>query len=184
MTKNHFIRISLIIIILSLAWILLTPVFFPTHNTQAQTTAPQKGFIAPDFTLSTPDGESVTLSDYQGDPVLVFFWASWCSVCKKIMPDIQKVYEDYAIKGFEVLAINTTNQDSLSIALELFESKDYDFQLLLDYDGSVSDAYRVYALPTAFLIRADGFIQDVSIGSGMSEGYLRALLNLQYQDAR
>ena len=126
----------------------------------------------------------MALSDFQEKTVLVFFWASWCSVCKKIMPDIQTVYEEYKTKGFEVLAINTTNQDSLKSALETFKSNAYDFQLLIDNDGSVSESYQVYALPTAFLIGADGHIQDVSIGSGLTEGYLRALLSKQYQDVR
>jgi len=184
LTKKHFIHISSLIIILSLTWIILTPLIFPSSTTRAETTAPQQGFIAPDFTLSTPEGESITLSDFHGRPVLIFFWASWCSVCKKIMPDIQTVYEEYKTKGFEVLAVNTTNQDSLPNALETFNTKGYDFQLLLDNAGSVSETYRVYALPTAFLIGADGYIQDVSVGSGLSEGYLRALLSKGYQDAK
>ena len=184
MKKRSFIGLSATIVILSLVWILLTPVLFPTNASNLDTTAPHPGFMAPDFTLSTPKEEIRSLSDYQGQPVLVFLWASWCSVCKKTMPGLQSVYEDYTSKGFEILAVNTTFQDTQTTAISIFQTEGYTYQLLLDQEGWVSQAYSLYALPTAILVSSDGRVLDVVIGSGISEGYLRSHLDKIFENSK
>jgi peroxiredoxin len=155
----------------------LTPLFFPPAEAESGISAPHPGFQAPDFSLLTPDDETLSLSDYRGQPVLVFLWASWCSVCKATMPGLQAVYSDYQALGFEILAVNTTFQDTLSAALNYFQSQGYTYPILLDRDGAVSDAYELHALPTAILVRPDGVVESVVIGSSLSEGSLRAAIN-------
>ena len=182
MRNKHFIGFGLGILTLSLTWILLTPVFFPPAQAEDSVTAPHPGFQAPDFTLSTPEGTAVTLSDYQGQPVLVFLWASWCSVCKATMPGLQEVYSAYHPRGFEILAVNTTNQDSLQVAMDYFQTQRYTYPFLIDGDGAVSQAYQLHALPTAVLVGPDGIVAKVIIGSGLSKGYLQAQLNNLFSD--
>jgi len=118
-----------------------------------------------------------SLTDFRGQPVLIFLWASWCSVCKRTMPGLQSVYEDFNSKGFEILAVNTTFQDTLSTAVNSFQEGEYTFPLILDIEGYMSQTYRLYALPTAILVGSDGRVLDVVIGSGISEGYLRSRLD-------
>lgn len=177
MKKKTFIFSALAITILSLVWIILTPIFFPVTQADANTTAAHPGFLAPGFTLQTPQNETLSLSDYEGQPVLVFLWASWCSVCKATMPGLQAVHEAYAPRGFEILAVNTTYQDTLSTAVNYFQSQGYTYPMLLDRDGAISRQYRVHALPTSVLVGPDSTVLDVIIGSGMSEGFLRARLD-------
>jgi thiol-disulfide isomerase/thioredoxin len=174
--KKRFLSAAFLLILLSLVWITLTPVFFPNTQADAAQTAVHRGFYAPDFTLETPQGVTHTLADYQGKPVLVFFWASWCSVCKSAMPGLEAVYQDYSPQGFRILAVNTTNQDTLSTAEAYFQSQRYAFTMLLDQDGAVADLYRMRAVPTSVLIDPEGRVTDVIIGSGISEGFLRARL--------
>lgn len=177
MKKKPFIGLALSLMIISLAWILMTPVFFPPTQAESEITAPHPGFLAPDFTLNTPEGEPYSLSDFRGQPVLVFLWASWCSVCKATMPGLQEVYTAFQPLGFEILAINTTFQDTLPTAINYFQDQGYSFAFLLDSDGKVSREYQVRALPTAVMIGPDGNVLDVVIGSGLSTGSLRAQLN-------
>lgn len=177
MKRKKFIGIALSLLILSLAWVLLTPLFFPPTQAINDVTAPHPGFKAPDFTLSTPEGETISLNNYQGQPVLVFLWASWCSVCKATMPGLQEVYSTYHPLGFEILAVNTTNQDTLTTAVNYFQAQSYTYPFLLDREGLVSRAYELRALPTSVLVGPDGVVVDVVIGSGMSAGYLRAQLD-------
>lgn len=177
MKKKQFIGVGLAIMMISLTWLLLTPVFFPPAAAESEVTAPHPGFQAPDFTLKTLEGESLTLSHYRGQPVLVFLWASWCSVCKATMPDLQEVYTTYHPLGFEILAVNTTFQDTLPAARSYFQIQGYTYPFVLDQDGSVSRAYKLHALPTAVLVHPDGSVDDVVIGSGLSAGYLRARLD-------
>jgi len=175
LNKRTLIGIMIVVILLSLIWIILTPVLFPPAQASVLS-APHAGFNAPDFSLSTPANESISLSDLEGQPVLVLFWASWCSVCKAIMPGLQEVYADFAEKGFEILAVNATNLDSLPAAIEYFQSQGYTYPMLIDEAGIASRSYQVRALPTAILVNPDGSIRDLVIGSGLSEGYLRSEL--------
>lgn len=177
MSKKHFIGIATAFLLLSVLWILLTPILFTSAQADSVITAPHPGFVAPGFTLPTLQGENRSLSDYQGQPVLVLLWASWCSVCKATMPGLQTVYETFAPEGFEILAVNTTFQDTRSTAINYFQSQGYTYTMLLDQDGSVAREYQLHALPTSVLVSPDGTVLDVIIGSGLSEGYLRARLD-------
>ena len=177
MNKKHFIRIVATITILSLAWIILTPKLFPEAQADMVETAPHPGFFAPPFTLNTPQGVTHFIADYEGNPVLVFFWASWCSVCKSAMPGLEAVYQDFSPHGFTILAINTTSQDTRSTAEAYFQSQGYSYTMLLDLDGRVSNVYQMRAVPTSVLIGPDGKVTDVIIGSGITPGVLRARLN-------
>lgn len=176
MKKNQFIIIAILITVTSLVWILVTPALFPGISADASRVAPHPGFFAPGFSLETPQGDIVTLADFEGQPVLVFFWASWCSVCRAAMPGLETVYQDFSSQGFTILAVNTTNQDTLSSALGYFESQGYSYPLLLDRDGTTANQYRMRAVPTSVLIGPDGLITDVIYGSGISAGFLRARL--------
>ena len=177
MRKKQFIGIAISLLLLSLSWMILTPVLFTNAQAEAEITAPHPGFTAPGFTLSTLEGETRSLADYRGQPVLVFLWASWCSVCKATMPGLQTVYEAYSPEGFEILAINTTFQDTQPSAINYFQSQGYTYPMLFDQDGSVAREYQLHALPTAVLVAPNGSVLDVIIGSGLSEGFLRARLD-------
>ena len=176
MNKKQFLGLVLTLTVLSLAWVLLTPLWFTQAQVDTSQTAPHRGFFAPPFTLKTPQDEVHSLDEYRGNPVLVFFWASWCSVCKSVMPNLETVYQEYAPQGFEILAVNTTNQDVLSMAETYFEAQGYTFTMLFDQAGETANQYQMRAVPTSVLIDPEGKVVDVIIGSGISEGYLRAQL--------
>ena len=177
MNKKTFIGISLVIITLSLTWTVLTPILFPGVQIVDQPSAAHPGFMAPDFSLETPEGDLLTLSDYQGRPVLVFLWASWCSVCKATLPGLQTVYEDFSEQGFEILAVNMTTQDTLSSAISYFQDQGYTFPMLIDSNGTVAKDYQMHALPTSILVGPDGVVLEVTIGAGMNGSVLRSRLN-------
>jgi peroxiredoxin len=124
--------------------------------------APRVGTSAPDFTLLNLDGESVSLSDFRGRPVLINFWASWCGPCKVEMPAIQAVYEQHQEEGFVVLAVAV--DDSTENARRFIDEHGLTFQALMD-DGSVASAYRVFGLPASFFVGADGKIAAVHTGA-------------------
>ena len=182
MNKKRFIGVSISLVILGLIWTILTPMLFAAAQADIGRTAPHPGFIAPDFSLQTPQGETLSLADNRGQPSLVFLWASWCTVCKAAMPGLQSTYEDFAPLGFELFAINTTFQDSLPTAMDYYQAQGYTYPMLLDRDGAVSQDYQMRAIPTSVLVGRDGEVLDVIIGAGVSEGYLRARLNDLYPE--
>lgn len=156
-------------------------------STAGQIPAPRQGFMAPDFSLSNADGETVRLSDLRGKAVLVNVWASWCGPCRSEMPAMQRLYQDYQGRGFELLAVNSTVQDSPTNALAFARELGLEFPILFDTQGEVTDLYQVRALPSSFFIDPQGMIQEVVVGGPMSEALLRIrvdqLLEKQNQEA-
>jgi cytochrome c biogenesis protein CcmG/thiol:disulfide interchange protein DsbE len=142
-------------------------------STSGRAPAPQQGFLAPDFELKTPAGESITLSDLQGQAVLVNLWATWCPPCRAEMQSIEKLYREYKDRGFTVLAIDITYQDEPSAVMPFVNEQGLTFPILLDETGGTATAYQLRSLPSSFFIRRDGMINDVVIGGPMSEALLR-----------
>lgn len=135
--------------------------------------APRAGFLAPDFSLNTPTGETLRLSGLRGQAVLVNLWATWCPPCRAEMPTIQKMYDEYRNQGFTVLAVNMTYQDD-PFAVELFMQKyGLTFPLLLEETGEVAKDYELRSLPSSYFIDRQGAIREVVIGGPMSEASLR-----------
>ena len=66
---------------------------------------PRVGKLAPDFILPSLDGGEIALSDYRGKPVLLNFWATWCSPCRIELPHLVSAYRGYADKELVVLAV-------------------------------------------------------------------------------
>jgi peroxiredoxin len=166
----------LLILILGAVWI-FTSQTTPDNTTEGEIPAPQKGFLAPDFSLPDAAGNPITLADLRGQPVLVNVWASWCTPCRAEMPAMQRVYETYQAQGFTILAVNATLQDQIPSALSFAQEMGLTFPILFDEQGVISTLYQVQALPTSFFIDADGFIQEVVVGGPMSE----ALLEIRVQ---
>lgn len=123
---------------------------------------PREGHVAPDFTLADPDGQRASLSDWDGRPVLVNFWATWCGPCEVEMPAIQAAYETHQDNGLVVLAVAV--DDSVKNVRRFFEKHHLTFQPLMD-DGTVSRVYQVFGLPTSFFVAADGKITAVHAGA-------------------
>jgi len=161
-----------IILILGLAWILIS-----TDKSGASTAgkipAPQQGFLAPDFELTTTTGEAVKLSNLRGQAVLVNLWATWCPPCRAEMQSIEKVYNEYKDQGFVVLAVNMTYQDTPSDIEPFIKEQALTFPILLDKTGEMANAYQLHSLPSSYFIGRDGIIHEVVIGGPMAEALLR-----------
>jgi peroxiredoxin len=160
------------ILVAGLAWLLISADRTGT-STAGQIPAPQVGFLAPDFTLSTPEGETITLSELRGKAVLVNLWATWCPPCRAEMPAIQKLYQEYRDQGFVVLAVNATYQDDASKIPAFTREYGLTFPILLDLTGNVSHQYQLRSLPSSYFIDRQGIIQEVVIGGPMAETLLR-----------
>jgi peroxiredoxin len=122
---------------------------------------PLPGVPAPDFALETHDGERVTLSQFQGRPVFLNFWATWCTFCVEEMPDMQRVQDEF---GDDLVVIGVNAGDSVEDGEDFARSVDIDYLRLYDHDLDVTDGYRVMAMPTSYFIEPDGTISEVNFG--------------------
>ena len=131
---------------------------------------PVPGAPAPDFTLNTLDGSELSLAQFRGQPVLINFWASWCPPCRLEMPELVRAYEAHQSKGFIILAIDLTFQDSIPDAQAFVDEFNMTFPVLLDETGEVTmELYRLRGLPTSVFVGRDGRIKRVNIGAMTAE---------------
>jgi peroxiredoxin len=124
------------------------------------------GRAAPDFLLPTPDGGEVRFSDLRGKPVLVNFWASWCTPCRQEMPEIVRAYNDRRGEGLVVVAINLQENDAQ--VREFAADYGMDFPVVIDRSGQVGDSWRiggpVEGIPASYFIDADGVVRERAFG--------------------
>lgn len=132
----------------------------PGENTDAEneTEAEPEKVFAPDFTVYDADGNPLTLSSLRGKPVIVNFWASWCSPCKAEMPDFEKAYKTYG-DDIQFLIINMTDGDRETVesAKAYIDSVGYTFPVYYDTQLEAAYAYGVYSIPATYFINADGY---------------------------
>jgi cytochrome c biogenesis protein CcmG, thiol:disulfide interchange protein DsbE len=116
---------------------------------------PQVGDVAPDFTLKTFDGKSVSLSDYRGEPVVLNFWASYCHPCREEFPLFR---EQLAEHPGEFVVLGVDAKDIESDAEKFAEDQKATWPIVFDASNDVAKAYGVAAVPQTFFIRPDGTV--------------------------
>jgi cytochrome c biogenesis protein CcmG, thiol:disulfide interchange protein DsbE len=163
---------STVALLLGAAWIWISA-DASWDTTAGKIPAPRRGFLAPDFSLLNLQGETITLSELRGRPVLINLWATWCPPCRAEMPDMQTIFEAYHEQGFLILAINATYQDSAAATASFVEEYGLTFPILMDTSGEVSRQYQMRALPTSFFVDREGIIQEVVVGGPMSPALLQ-----------
>lgn len=114
---------------------------------------------APDFTVYDADGNAVSASDFAGKPMLINFWASWCSPCKGEMPDLETVYNEYK-DNVVFLMVNMTDgsRETTKTASAYIAEQGYSFPVYYDTDQSAAYAYSVTSIPSNVFVDSDGFV--------------------------
>ncbi len=127
--------------------------------------SPKDSNYAPDIGLSLLDGRQIALSQLQGKPVLVTFWATTCGVCREEIPHLTQLYEDFSAQGFAMIAIAMA-YDPPSQVLSFAQREGLPYAVALDVEGKAARAFGDVAVtPTSFLIAADGYILHHQVGA-------------------
>jgi peroxiredoxin len=127
---------------------------------------------APEFTLATLDGRTVSLKDFRGKKnVVVSFWASWCGPCRLEMPALIDFYKrnHNDSSDFEILAVSIDEDPKEASAFATTQK--LNFPVLLDTDQKIAKAYQVEGIPTMFIIDKGGRITHGHVGYDMALPY-------------
>lgn len=122
------------------------------------------GDQAPDFSLQDLRGESMRLSHFRGKVVLLNFWATWCGPCLIEMPALEQLYQRFARKDFEILAISTDPQGA-AVTRPFQRERGLTFPILHDPDMHVGLTYGVRTLPLSFVVDRRGVIRKKIFGA-------------------
>jgi cytochrome c biogenesis protein CcmG, thiol:disulfide interchange protein DsbE len=131
------------------------------------------GSRAPEYAALSLDGDTVRLSSFTGDIVLLNIWATWCLPCVREMPALQRLHEQLGERGLSIVAVSVDAGGALrsdgravsSDVREFADSFDLTFTVLHDPTGGIQSRYQVNGLPTTFLIDRDGRIRRRVIGA-------------------
>lgn len=121
------------------------------------------GKKAADFDLKTLEGKSIKLSDYQGKIVIIDFWATWCGPCRKGVPDLVELQNEYKDK-LVVIGISLDQQNTIKELKPFMKQYGINYPVVLGTQQVVMDYGNIQAIPTSFLIDQSGNIVDTHVG--------------------
>lgn len=136
----------------------------PASSTSTGTDAgvvAEVGEPAPDVSYFTFDGGSASIGDYEGRPLVVNFWASWCPPCVTEMPAFEEVHQ---AMGDEVAFLGIDVQETAADGQAFLENIRVTWDLGRDPDGRVVSRLGGIGMPTTVLIDADGIVQEIHTG--------------------
>ena len=131
------------------------------------------GSAAPRFEATTLAGDPIDLTHLRGKVVLLNVWATWCEPCREEMPAMQALYEDYASKGLEIVAVSIDAPTGLrdrggrlgGNVAAFAEDMGLTFPIWLDPSGKIYQTYRMTGVPESFVIDQFGDIVTKRIGA-------------------
>jgi cytochrome c biogenesis protein CcmG/thiol:disulfide interchange protein DsbE len=160
------------------AWLLLIAllavVAFQLRNSQQGVLT--RGQPAPEFTLTTFEGEEITSADIQGKVVLVNFWASWCKPCEEEAAALQAAWELYEGRG-DVLFLGVDYVDTESQALAYLDRWQITYPNGPDLRTQISHVFRMRGVPETFIINKHGEVAYVKIGPFTTLEEITELIN-------
>ena len=156
-SKGQWIAVGVIVTILAGA---LTIGALLTEDIDQVTT----GVAAPDFNaVNLATGDSVNLSTYAGEVVLLNLWATWCGPCRWEMPSMERLYRDLGPLGLKVVAVSVDQLGSDNV-LEFAQDLGLTFDILHDRSGQVELDYQATGLPETVILDRNGIIVHKAIG--------------------
>lgn len=133
-------------------------------NEQPISVSPLTGYRVPPFSLpSFSNSKLISLADYQGKPVLINLWASWCPPCQAETPDLVKAYAKYGDK-VQFIGVNLTSQDSLPDVTAFMAKYGIKYPIAMDTKGTVAQQYQAMSIPTSIFVNRQGIIVDRYVG--------------------
>lgn len=121
---------------------------------------------APDFVVYDAEGNELRLSDYEGKPVVLNFWASWCGPCRSEMPEFNEKYQELK-EDVQFLMVNLTDgeRETVRTASAFVEKGGYSFPVAYDQRSDAAKTYGIYSIPTTYFIDAEGYAAAHAAGA-------------------
>src|ERR1700676_560472 len=125
-----------------------------------------------DFTLAELGGKTWTLKEQRGKVVLLNFWATWCPPCRKEMPDLETLYQQFKDQGLVILAIS--DEDASKVQPFIAQQK-VTYPILLDPGRKVNELFQIEGIPKTFVYDRNGKLVAQSIDMRTRRQFLEML---------
>jgi len=134
------------------------------------------GEKAPNFTLTTFDGDQISLKDLQGKVVVLNFWASWCKPCEEEAAELETAWRIYKPRG-DVVFLGVDYIDTETEANAYLEKFDVTYPNGPDLRTQISQAYRIRGVPETYIIGQDGRLAAFKISPFVSLGEIQGMID-------
>ena len=135
-----------------------------------------RAIMAPPFSVTTIDGQKISLDELQGKVVLIDFWATWCGPCREALPHMKEIARKFQGQPLIVLSVSVDTDENKWRDFVAKNEMTWPQYLDHGFNGSVAKSFNVNAIPHTFTIDADGILQDEHIGDAAIEGKLKKLI--------
>lgn len=132
--------------------------------------------MAPPFSLTTLDGQRVTMDDLQGKVVLIDFWATWCGPCREALPSMRRIAQEFKGQPLVVLSVSLDSDDAKWKSFVAQNGMTWMQYRDGKWDGEMAKLFAVNAIPATFSIDADGVLEDQHVGEANIEGKLKKMV--------
>jgi peroxiredoxin len=157
-------RLLLTVLSVCIACVFLIILLEKDKDSTLRATKPiQPGLEVPNFAFPDMNGKQISLSDHRGKVVLVNVWATWCPPCRQEMPSMQRLYEKFKGKNFEILAVSIDSEGREAVA-PFMRKLHLTFPALLDPGETIIPLYGITGVPESFIVDKDGILVEKVVG--------------------
>lgn len=121
------------------------------------------GDKAPDFQLKSFEGKTIKLSDYKGKVIIIDFWATWCSPCRKGIPDLISIQKDFS-NDVVIIGISLDGEQTIKSVPDFVKSYGINYPIVYGDEKVVAAYGGIEGIPTAFVIDKNGNVVDKHVG--------------------
>ena len=140
--------------------------------------------MTPPFTVTTLDGQHLSLDSLAGKVVLIDFWATWCGPCRAALPNLKYLAHKFQEQPFVIISISLDKDEKKW--KEFVASNQMTWPQYRDgsFDGTIATAFGIHAIPATFTIDADGVLEDQRVGDADIEKKLKKLVAAAQEQSR
>lgn len=132
--------------------------------------------MAPAFTVTTLDGQTLSMDSLQGKVVLIDFWATWCEPCREALPHMQEIVKKFHGQPFVALSVSLDNNEARWKDFVRKNGMTWPQYRDGGFNGPMATMFGVRAIPSTFSIDADGVLEDQHVGDANIESKLKKLI--------
>lgn len=147
------------------------------HSTETNVKVTLKDDKAPEFSLKSVDGKTVKLSDYKGKVVIIDFWATWCPPCRKGIPDLISIQNEFKDKVV-IIGISLDREKTIKDVPGFVKNNGINYPVVYGDDKVVIDYGGIQSIPTSFVVDKNGTVVDMHVGLVSKDTFVNKIKEL------
>ena len=147
------------------------------QSTETNVIVTLKDDKAPEFSLKSVDGKTVKLSDYKGKVVIIDFWATWCPPCRKGIPDLISIQNEFKDKVV-IIGISLDREKTIKDVPGFVKNNGINYPVVYGDDKVIIDYVGIQSIPTSFVVDKNGTVVDMHVGLVSKDTFVNKIKEL------